>query len=514
MRIVVVEDEDRIREGIIKLLNKISPFYEVVGEAEDGLAGLERISELKPDLVITDIKMPEMGGIEMLMQLKERGIKHRSVILSGYSDFEYAQKAIKTGVCEYLLKPVTAKDLEQVLKNVEKEISMEQMLEAKQPYALNSLEYIFHNIVINDFREDPELHNYLHEIYGVDAKGDFVAVSIYLGSGFEEAKSRVKQRVAALLDKVRDIKYCLLELVLHAELIAVIYRYKDPHELEKYFQNIVIKEVQREGIPGSVFGMIPFKDLNDFKHSLQTLRKELKWSIVLGEDILISFPKTRQINSRIIQYPIDIESNAKAAVYAFDLSRLQKNFEEFLAWWRRELYQPAGVIEAFIRFASTLINAVKEINYELFDRINQSESLQRIMDAITWEELKKALLEILQKLSSYQGREIPVLGLVVKKTLSLVDEFYRDGITLEEIAARLKITPEYLGSLFLKEMGMHFSTYIKDYRITKAKELLVGSNLKTYEIAGKVGYPDPKYFSRVFKEATGLTPGAYQKTYK
>lgn len=96
----------------------------------------------------------------------------------------------------------------------------------------------------------------------------------------------------------------------------------------------------------------------------------------------------------------------------------------------------------------------------------------------------------------------------------MIHEFYQSGITLEEIASKLNITPEYLGTQFHKEMGVNFSTYMKNYRISKAKELLCGTQLKLYEIAEKVGYSDPKYFSKVFKETTGQLPAEYRKTFK
>jgi two-component system response regulator YesN len=95
-----------------------------------------------------------------------------------------------------------------------------------------------------------------------------------------------------------------------------------------------------------------------------------------------------------------------------------------------------------------------------------------------------------------------------------VHEFYNQGITLDEIAAKLNITPEYLGTQFHKEMGINFSSYIKNFRIKKAKELLIGTHLKLYEVADKSGYGDPKYFSQVFKEATGFLPTEYRKMYK
>lgn len=96
----------------------------------------------------------------------------------------------------------------------------------------------------------------------------------------------------------------------------------------------------------------------------------------------------------------------------------------------------------------------------------------------------------------------------------MIHEFYADGITLSEIADRLNLTQEYLGSQFHKEVGENFSTYIRNYRLSKAKELLIGTQLKQYEIAEKVGYTDAKYFARVFKECVGMSPAEYRKSHR
>ena len=103
---------------------------------------------------------------------------------------------------------------------------------------------------------------------------------------------------------------------------------------------------------------------------------------------------------------------------------------------------------------------------------------------------------------------------MVRKAESLMKEFYNTGITLEEIAGKLNITPEYLGTQFHKETGLTYSAYMKNYRMSKAKELLISTNLKLYEIADQVGYQDPKYFSKVFRDNTGMLPAEYRRTIK
>ena len=166
-----------------------------------------------------------------------------------------------------------------------------------------------------------------------------------------------------------------------------------------------------------------------------------------------------------------------------------------------------------MRYLWSVINVIKEIDFAQYKNIEQQEFLKNIMTATTFPELEQTLHDVLLLLPLDKTGETSV-NLTVQRAQSLVHEFYNQGITLDEIAMKLKITPEYLGTQFHKEMSVTFSAYMKNYRMKKAKELLIGTNLKLYEIAEKVGYSDSKYFSQVFRECTGQLPTEYRKTNK
>lgn len=129
MRIVVVEDETPIREGLSKILGKLSDSYELTGKAENGAKGLELVRNTRPDLVILDIRMPDMDGLTMLEHIREEKINCKAIVLSAYSDFDYAKRAIELGIENYLLKPIKIPELKRVLKETEESISKEQSKE-------------------------------------------------------------------------------------------------------------------------------------------------------------------------------------------------------------------------------------------------------------------------------------------------------------------------------------------------------------------------------------------------
>jgi two-component system response regulator YesN len=142
---------------------------------------------------------------------------------------------------------------------------------------------------------------------------------------------------------------------------------------------------------------------------------------------------------------------------------------------------------------------------------DQNDILQRLASVQTPNELKEALAELADHIASEIERVPQSYSFIIHKSVKMIQEQYQNGVTLEELAHSFHITPEYLSSLFQKELGVSYTAYLKELRIKKAKELLLNERLKAFEVANRVGYSDAKYFSRVFKEATGLTPGEFQK---
>ena len=161
MKIIIVEDEIRIREGISKLIHKMFEEHEIVGEAENGEEGFELIMKLKPDLVITDIKMPIMDGLQMLTKIYQMESKTKAIVLSAYSEFSYAQQAIKLGVSEYLLKPIVVGDFVQSIRLIEKQCEEEK---TKNPKILGDIGNILFGIIYGDLQPSEEIYqlNYLN----------------------------------------------------------------------------------------------------------------------------------------------------------------------------------------------------------------------------------------------------------------------------------------------------------------------------------------------------------------
>lgn len=506
MRIVIVEDEIRIREGICKLITKIDSNYDVAAVAVNGLEGYNLITELKPDVVITDIMMPEMNGLEMLERLKEQGNMPKAIVLSAYSEFSYAQAAIRLGVSEYLIKPVTIKELTGSLSKLKKILSSD----SRVPATLGSLDNIFMGLVNESIIPDEILENYLVDRYGMNPKLEFIEIVAYLGYYYDENVALVRKNIEQMIEMYPGVSGVVLEIPREMTLLTIVYNYDKEESFERWIQNqIRINSVAMKRV---CLGMIMVDGLRNIQSSYRLINCHLDWNMIFGSDVLITFPKVTKMHAIKSIYPIEIENRMKVAMCSSDnaatLNEVKK-FEDY--FFDGQLYDPKDIKEAYTRFIWAALAIGKELVNTGNQELSQKQLIQRIEDAKSSIEMLDILdfvfRELLQDCHNDEH-----MGLTVKRTIKLVHEFYRDGITLDEIASKLNITPEYLSAQFQKEVGVNFSSYIRNYRIGKAKMLLVGSDMKVYEIAQEVGYQDSKYFSRVFRQVTGQKPDEFRKS--
>lgn len=512
MKIVIVEDEIRIREGIRNLLRKMFSKHEVVGEAENGEEGLEMVMKLRPDLIITDIKMPVMDGLDMLTVLHESDCRAKAIVLSAYSEFAYAQKAIKLNVSEYLLKPIVVGDFAQSIRNIELQYEQEQK---ESPDSLGSLEHIMFNIIFGAGAIEEDIMEYMGSRYGIYQDTDFCELLVYMGSAFADGIDRLKREMTYVLSENKEIQYCMIDVPMKKSLLILLYGYSDAKAAERWFQNVVLMQKRGNEQKRNSYGWVNAQGIHQLRESYQLLAGHMDWNIVFGDTIMISYPKITQVQTVACTYPVELENRAKVALCAFDFDKVLQCIRQFNEFFRDgKIYLPKEIKESYVRFIWAVINVAKEIGAIDYQRLEQQQILQTIMEAHNDAELRE-ISEFLYRLLVQRGVESGNTdSLLVKRAQSMIHEFYDTGITLEEIAQKLNVTPEYLGTLFHKETGTHFSTYIREHRITKAKELLIGTQMKIYEIADQVGYADAKYFSRVFKESTGQLPADYRRTNK
>ena len=208
MKAVVIEDEILIREGLCKLLKKMFPEIEVTGTAGNGQEGLLCIERDKPDMIITDIRMPIMDGLEMITKMQESGLFPKIIVLTAYSEFSYAQQAVKLGVNDYIIKPVVVQEFVRTIRKIQNLYEQEQK---RTPDTMGNLENIVSGILYGTSVLDEEMESFLDKKYGIEKDMPLIELLVYLGEGFEAERER-KRKVMCQILKQKEVKYCLVDM--------------------------------------------------------------------------------------------------------------------------------------------------------------------------------------------------------------------------------------------------------------------------------------------------------------
>ena len=513
MNIVVIEDEIRTRKGIIKLLPKISTNYHVVGEANDGLEGFKVIEKTKPHVVITDIKMPELNGLEMLKKISEFGIKVKMIIITAYSEFEFAKKAISVGVTDYLLKPITVEDLKNVLEKIEKDIESERGNELPQGLRIMAFEQIIIDIIEGKVSIKKVLENYSNIIN----KYNFNYIIVVRFTDISNEKYKLLQEnVINFFKYIENFGYMCVEYKINNEILILLTSEETEEYIERKLNSELFSVLCNNGFENIiVVGLSTLVSIYEITDNLEEINNNLKWKLSLKKNVVFSRNLISKIPTKSFKYPKEIEQLTVVAIQEQDYSKLSNLINRFLNYCKCGEYDPDSVIDGIACFIISIINVIKDISYELFIKINNDMVLEKIKKCICWCEIEYILENILAVLSESKNKDLKTsYSLIIYKTVEQIKSNYAECISLENIAHNLHVTPEYLSTLFYKEVGFNFTSYVKEYRINKSKELLITTNLKIGEIAKKVGYNDPKYFCKVFKSVTGISAGKYITMHK
>lgn len=505
MKIVIVEDEAPIRNGLAKMLPKLNPDYEVVGTASDGEEGLRMIGEMKPDLVILDIQMPVMDGLTMLSALRNQGVLCKALVLTAYSDFSYAKQAIELNIENYLLKPLKIPELSKTLEIVQESINMEQ-----GQLRLFTLERLVRSSIMGELPIDEELNRITKERFGLDTHERLVLFGIGLGEDYGTCAADVVRIMEDCGTHATDYKGCIIESEKNQMVLAVLFQLEDIAKLQKRFADSVVPVIAG-GINASlVFVWTECTGLENAPEAFAILLQEQEWNLNFPPGTLISQQRIEELVVTPLKYPIDLESQVRSSI----TGRNQKEFEQSIRQFFRACmdmpHHPDDIREACMRYCLSIINMAKNTG-NMKESISAQTIFQQITEAYSWRKIGD-IVDGLYGSVTVEPETDRDISLLVKRTKQLIEEYYSQGIMLEEIAQKLCVSEEYLSSQFKKETGASFTETVRRFRIDKVKELLLHSGLKLNQIADLVGYSDPKYMSKVFKEEVGMLPAEYRKS--
>ncbi|GFZ92010.1 AraC family transcriptional regulator [Paenibacillus marchantiophytorum] len=521
-KVVIVDDEKWIRRGLIRSIPWDQFDLKLVGEAGDGEEAYAIALAEKPDLLFLDMRMPGLDGKQLIGMLNRDVPDVLTVVVSGYSDFEYTKEAIRHKAFEYLLKPVKKEELVAVLEKALAELQRRD--DEKRSVQVESREDWFRRIVYQadaslEAREDaaevalPEGW-FFGETYVVVGQPD----------AFRDGSESINKVIPLLREHVHRSQPFLCkgtcQFVVTAapdarqELVMAIVGEQLNQEDFSKFLHSVRSVLEQSGIGSYSFGISSQQpDAHSLRHSYAEAGQALKRKKLhtTGKVIFADNDK----NVQLAAYPQEKENAFLLALQMGSRDGVQQEFDKLFAaisgddvtvdYLQRGAMLLVHSIEKQLRGTETRLEeacGVTSLVYtERIKRRNDAASVKYIFA----EEIIPSVLAYYLRSNEKQGEKI------VRGIQKLIETHYDQPLSLHQIADSHYMNTDYVSRLFKKTTGQNFVDYLTDFRIHKSKELLKLSSYKNYEVAQMVGYEDYRYFSQIFKKKTGMTIGEYRE---
>lgn len=501
---LLVEDLDIVREDLKHLIDWEKEGYEIVGEARNGEVGLNKFRQLHPDIIITDIRMPVLSGLDMVRIIQEETPEGKIgfILLTAYKEFEYAQKAIQLGLNSYIIKyEVTAEGL---LEELNRQSKMLQKVKNNRKINRVSL--------IRNFLKDPVAHeDALKEVLPKIATQKML---LMCSNNTIDAPDVDFFSIAAdrIFDRIREQSMkgnSIFEVVLRPNLFLVFYQESNCQSLAQIHRekwNLICdyqKEFEKEGWKLFIVE-------NDFPISFENFYEQYdrmldmsKNSVFVHGGAVVNVKNhventvSRQ-QQQLAEQQVDEIKNAFADGKFEELSELM---DQLLLNTLKQI----GSYELFLR-------CVKDLAYIVgsYDHSSNKDSFRSVADNVLSNpqkysvyEISSILRELIENLSQNEATKY---SRKVREMIAYMEDHYQEDISLSIMAERLNLSIIYMCQLFKKEVGVTFKTYLTGIRIREAQRLLKSGKYKVYEVSNMVGYQTVQYFSKVFKQETGKYP--------
>lgn len=534
-RVLLVDDEILVRDAIRKRIDWEGLGYELAGDCQNGKEAIEFVKEHPVDVVLTDICMPYVDGMELSHFLHDNYPEILIVIFSGFGEFEYAKKAIQYNVSEYLLKPVTAVELSEVLSNMRKKLESARKEEQKirrltkvsKEYQKNE-QMIRSQAISSLVTCSKDMGECIRNLEGMgiflDATDYRVAVlSIDLYSELHEQNLEQRQESALMAFVVYNISD---EIVSNYDAgiayqesnnkTGILFKTNRPREffgtVKKICGEIQEKVYETMKLEISIAVGPYVKKADELHFSYDRANEALSYRYLLGGNLLLDLESDAKFENDISLY-IELTqlSEAVRKNQKREVERILKIIHDKIMESRVNKSRACLYMQQVIRTLSELVEKVhpdprriQEERNQLLGKISEKKTFEKAFDVV--ECYANGACDYLKMENSSSGKRQAM------EAVEYIKENYADpDLNLNGICAHLGISTSHFSSIFKEETGETFMEFLIRIRMEKAKELLEHTSLKNYEIAERVGFADPHYFGISFKKMTGKTPTEYAK---
>ena len=540
LKVMIVEDEPLMRLAINSLIDWEANGFTILPHAANGVQAIAQIEEEVPDIIFTDIQMPEMNGVEMIKYIHKRYPQIKIIVLSNYDAFSYVKEALLNGAVDYILKAkVSVQSLTTVIDQLKEKLMEEKQIEEKQ----DEIE-----IQPGQLKQSLELRRseFIRALDSGEIKGEDIytwneklslhlseepyAACIILVDGWKKIKNKYENEKKNVLYHTLDMilrESCPFETTLFqlngGQYLALVYSSSNStgnffsvmHEALTKFQTFAsrytdlsftisvsnlqhelaaLPEIYTKGLQKAGFrfyhGSGKIHQLDDIAFATEDLT--LKW---MNKETISKLKSIVERGNVLSAFEI-LEEYFSMITHSYYHANSVRNFTiDFLNFLRNL------VLEQVERFDEEILSSE-----QLYEFINSCEICADILD------FAKKQIELMEcSLKQYQCNKY---GMVVGQVVSYVHSHYDGDVNLRLLSDKMHVSSSYLSRIFLQKTGMNFVDFLTEVRIEKAKQLLQDFNLSITDITGRVGFTNAKYFGKVFKRACGVTPSLYRENFR
>ena len=517
LKILIADDEALIRAGIRALLDWEKYGFEIIGEASGGEEAWQAILSLHPDILLTDIRMPKLDGIELLKRIRSHNLPVCSIILSCFDDFDLVRKAMKLGARDYIRKlSVTPEAFLTILNEIQPQILTTRECPASVIVKTEDLKYLLvKKLIDKSYSDSSQISNIIQNL-GLSIcldRYELILFRICRRNKCEENHSESSQQSAEILfhlcnQTCRLFPNCELSSFDNGRFLIINSGNTSSASICSRLEEVLKNYANAYfffGISNPVCGY------SHFSEAASQAMNALETAFFYQKNRLSFCDLTPLVSTDL--YTPQEEQMLFDALIAWNAMETCRQMNQILYRLKEHCYIPADCGNFCVEIWSIFIHAAKDLEFSFHDVLHEQ---QPVADFIRQQPNLEALLSAMQTLAetflsgiseAHQSRYRSEISMVK----DYIHNHYAENIDLNSAAKMVNISPSHLSVLFKKETGQNFSSYLIDFRMQIAKRLLANSDICIYEIAERTGYSGASYFGKAFKKQFGISPEEFRK---
>ncbi len=527
MRILICDDEGIVQESLKFMIRKSFGDKCEIESAKNGRIAIERAESFHPDIVLMDIQMPGINGIEAMQEMRKENKNIVFIVLTAYDKFEYTQKSIDIGVMSYLTKPINKDTLTETLTkamNLIKErkeksrsdLKTKEKLEVVIPIIENGFVY---SVLLDGHSEETNL-NY-RELLDIDTDYGY---AIVIGCGDELCKGvlsntvgagfRLQKHYMVLREMLKEATGGIVGSLMANKVIVLVPCEQGTEEYDDRVIKIehirsMLRKLEHQlnmKFKAGIGSVKSWNAINDSYREARDTERQGVGKVTHAKDLPVTCIYEEG-------YPYELEKELFAAIEEGNQEKTEKLSQDFVSWMKSRSEKISNIVRLkaieFVLWAEHIAYMQGGMIYRLSSREGY---LEELVSFENYEELERWFEQKMGEASRHIAmKQQEKTHNVVEKAKKYIMENFSGNLKLEEMAKKLGISPYYLSKLFKESEGVNYIDYLTAYRIDYAKDQLNNSEKTIKEICHESGYCDPNYFSRIFKKWTGVTPTEFRE---